>query len=76
MFHMKFGKQIIETGINKLIITKTETMGNRKEQIENLKNEIAQKEQTLNELITAEDQEQQEHPDQDVINEFVDNLNI
>ena len=51
-------------------------MGNRKEQIENLKNEIAQKERTLKELITAEDQEQQEHPDQDVVNEFVDNLNI
>ena len=73
---MRFGNQITKTGINKLIIIKTEIMGNRKEQIENLKNEIAQKEQTLNELITAEDQEQQEHPDQDVINEFVDNLNI
>lgn len=73
---MRFGNQITKTGINKLIIIKTEIMGNRKEQIENLKNEIAQKEQTLNELITAEDQEQQEHPDQDVIDEFVDNLNI
>lgn len=73
---MRCGKQKIKTGINKLIIIKTEIMGNRKEQIENLKNEIAQKEQTLNELITAEDQEQHEHPDQDVINEFVDNLNI
>lgn len=73
---MRCGKQKIKTGINKLIIIKTEIMGNRKEQIENLKNEIAQKEQTLNELITAEDQEQQEHPDQNVIDEFVDNLNI
>jgi hypothetical protein len=73
---MRCGKQKIKTGINKLIIIKTEIMGNRKEQIENLKNEIAQKEQTLNELITTEDQEQQEHPDQDVVNEFVDNLNI
>lgn len=51
-------------------------MENRKEQIENLENEIAQKQQTLNELRTAEDQEQQENPDQDIINEFVDNLNI
>lgn len=51
-------------------------MENRKEQIENLKNEIAQKQQTLNELRDSEDQEQQENPDQDIINEFVDNLNI
>ena len=51
-------------------------MGNRKEQIENRENEIAQKQQTLNELRTAEEQEHQEKPDQDIINEFVDNLNI
>lgn len=51
-------------------------MGNRKEQIENLQNEIAQKQQSLNQLLEAEDQEQQENPDQGVIDEFVDNLNI
>lgn len=49
---------------------------NRKEQIENLKNEIAQKQQSLVQLQEAEDQEQQEKPDQDIVNEFVDNLNI
>lgn len=51
-------------------------MENRKQQIENLENEITQKQQTLNELRTAEDQEQQENPDQDIINGIVENLNI
>ena len=49
---------------------------NRKEQIANLEKEIEQKTQTLNQLKEAEDQEQQENPDQGVIDEFVDNLNI
>lgn len=73
---MRCGKQKIKTGINKLIIIKTEIMGNRKEQIANLESEIEQKKQTINDLRKAEDQEQEEHPDQDVINEFVDSLNI
>lgn len=51
-------------------------MGNRKEQIENLEAEIAQKQQTLNQLKEAEDQEQQKNPDQDIIDEYVNNLNI
>ncbi|QIH39738.1 hypothetical protein G7A72_13365 [Flavobacterium sp. Sr18] len=49
---------------------------NRKQQIANLESEIEQKKQTINDLRKAEDQEQQEHPDQDVVNEFVDSLNI
>jgi hypothetical protein len=49
---------------------------NRKEQIENLKNEIVQKQQLLDQLQEAEDQDQQEKPDQDIINEVVDNLKI
>lgn len=49
---------------------------NRKEQIANLEQEIAAQEQTLNELRDAEAQDQAEHPDQDVIDEFVNNLNI
>jgi hypothetical protein len=51
-------------------------MGNRKEQIANLEREIEQKTQTLNQLKEAEENEEQENPDQDIINEFVDNLNI
>ena len=49
---------------------------NRKEQIENLENEIAQKQQTIDDLRKAEDEDQLEQPDQTVINEFIDNLNI
>jgi hypothetical protein len=49
---------------------------NRKEQIENLQNEIAQRQNTLEELKRAEDQDQLEHPDQTVIDEYIDNLNI
>jgi len=51
---------------------------NRKEQIENLENEISEKQKIIDDLRKAEDQEQEQeqHPDQTIIDEFIDNLNI
>jgi len=49
---------------------------NRKEQIENLENEIAQKQQTLNELRETEDTQEQDDIDitQGDIDDFISNV--
>jgi vacuolar-type H+-ATPase subunit I/STV1 len=79
---MRYGKEKIKTGINKLIIIKTETMGNRKEQIANLENEIEQKQQALNQLREAEEREGLDQPDNltpeniKEIEDFVRDINI
>lgn len=75
---MRYGKKKLKTGINKLIIIKTETMGNRKEQIANLESEIEQKQQTLNQLREAEEREGPNQSDdltpediEDILNQII-----
>lgn len=74
---MSYGKQKTLIGINKLIIIKTETMGNRKEEIEDLKNEISRKQQTLYQLEEAEENDEQEQtiePNKEDIEDFLRNI--